>query len=337
MLRVGLFGLGRWGTNILNTLKTMEGVEVAFAYDPMKNPSFPPLVRGERTPFPPAKGDLPAGQAGVQGVIVATPGSTHAEVALPFIKAGIPTYIEKPLTLSMADARKLERAAKKSGALIFCGHLHLYNPAYQVAKQHAQHAGKLRYISFEGMNNGPFRDDMSAMWDWASHDVYLAMDLLGGQLPKSVQAWGIAALRPKTNLYDFSLIKMMFAGGVEAISMTSWLSPEKRKNVTIVGESDSIVFDDTLSSNKVTLYKGLVPGLTSPDKGRRGGVLRQEPTVSYPSYSEKSPLQAELEAFIDAIKTGQQPRTGLPEGVAVVRVLAAAEKSIALDGKRILV
>jgi predicted dehydrogenase len=255
---------------------------------------------------------------------------------LPFIKAGIPTYIEKPITISLADARKIERAAKKSGGIVFVGHIHIYNPAYQVAKKYAQKAGTLRYLLFEGMNNGPFRDDTSAMWDWAPHDVYLAIDLMGDLLPTHVQAWGIKTLRPQTSLYDFSVIKMTFPDGLTAISTTSWLAPEKRKKVTIVGEKDSIVFDD-ITEKKVAVYQNMGPRIVSPDKGRIGGVLRQEPKISYPKYSRKSPLQAELEAFISAIQTSEQPVTGLEKGVAVVRVLAAAEKSMNLDGKRVKV
>lgn len=322
MLRIGLFGLGRWGTNILNTLKGMKGVEVV-VFDPTQNPSHPPLV-----PTSP-KGFAGRGRGEFDGVIVATPGSTHAKVALPFIKAGIPTYIEKPLTISLADARKLERAAKKSGAIVFAGHLHLYNPAYQVAKKAAQKAGKIRYLLFEGMNNGPFRDDMSAMWDWASHDVYLAIDLMNDVLPTQVQAWGIKTLRPQTSLYDWASIKLTFPNHVEAVSTTSWLAPEKRKKVTIVREKDSIVFDDTQPSHKVLVYKGMGPTV------RGTAVERREPKISYPHYSSKQALRAELEAFISTIKTGKQPVTGLEQGIGVVRVLAAAEKSIKRDGRKI--
>lgn len=311
MLRIGLFGLGRWGTHIVNTLRAMKGVEVE--------------VFGARSS--PGKTSR---RSSLDGVIIATPGSTHAEVALPFIKAGIPTFIEKPLTTSKADARKLEQAAKKSGARIFVGHIHCYNPAYLVAKEQATRAGKLRYLYFEGMNNGPFRDDMSTMWDWAPHDVYVAMDLMGEVLPARVQAWGITTLRPHTSLYDVSVLKMTFPDGREALSITTWLFPEKRRKVTIVGEHDSVVFDD-VATQKVSVYRGLGPRVA------RGAIVSTEPRIIYPRYSRKPALQAELEAFVHALTTGEQPRAGLEQGVAVVRVLAAAEKSMKHEGRGIRV
>jgi UDP-N-acetylglucosamine 3-dehydrogenase len=311
MLRIGLFGLGRWGTNILNTLKGMKGIEVE-AHD-VTSPNLSLLRRGTN----------------LDGVIVATPGSTHAEVALPFIKAGIPTYIEKPFTTSLKDARRLEKAARQSGgraSLVFAGHIHIYNPAYQVAKKQAVAAGRFRYLYFEGTNNGPFRDDMSALWDWASHDVYLAMDLMDGALPTQVRAWGIKTLRPATSLYDFSVINMTFPDGLTAISTTSWLLPVKQKKVTIVGEKDSIIFDEA-QPQKVVVYKNMGPTVEGEH------VIKREPTIRHPQYPNKPPLQAELEEFIRCIQEKKQPLTGLAEGVAVVRVLAAAEKSMALEGK----
>jgi len=316
MLRIGLFGLGRWGTNIFNTLRLMEGVEV-IAFDPAKN----------LTPLP----AIPL--TSWDGVIIATPGSTHAAVALPFIKAGVPTYIEKPFTTALTDARRIQRAATQSGAIVFPGHLHRYNPAYLAAKKQVQKGGTIRYLYFEGTNNGPFRDDMAAFWDWAPHDVYLAIDLLNGTLPRFVQAWGIKTLRPETDLYDFSVLKMTWADGREAVSTTSWLLPVKQKKVTVVGERDTVVFDDA-APKKVIVYRGLGP-LLQERLDRPPLVEKQEPTLVYPRYSPKPALRLELESFINCIREKKEPAAGLADGVAVVRVLAAAEKSMKLNGKRI--
>lgn len=326
-MRIALFGLGRWGTKIYNTLKSMKGVEVV-VHDVVTSPDPSLLRRGTN----------------LDGVIVATPGSTHAEVALPFIKAGLPTYIEKPITTSLKDAQRLQKAyelARRSSASgrsagwVFVGHIHRYNPAYLVAKEHAKKAGKMRYLYFEGTNNGPFRDDMSAMWDWVPHDVYLAIDLIG-KLPESIQAWGIETLRPNKRLHDFAVIKMTFPGGLMAISTTSWLLPVKQKKVTIVGAKDTIVFDDA-ADKKVIVYKGMGPEVVpSPNLGEgRGEVLKKEPELVYPSYDPKLPLQAELEEFIRCIREGKKPLTNIDDGVAVVRVLAAAERSIMLDGRKV--
>lgn len=293
-MKLALIGVGRWGTNIKRTLEGM-GVEVV-GID--KTPSQSPPVRGE-----------------VDGVLIATPASTHAKIALPFIRAGVPVFIEKPMTTSLQDAQKIAQTAKKSGTLVMIGHVHLYNPAYLKAKELVKKAGKIKYLAFEGMNWGPFRDDVSAMWDWAPHDIALAMDLLGSK-PKTVQAWGTR---------DWAEMKLEFPEphpgpplsgreSIPALIHVTWLSPEKRKKMTVVGEKYSVVFDD------VAEYKVAV---------------HQDGKITYPSYKKEMPLQAEMKAFLQMVKTGKRPKTDVQQGLDVVRVLDAAERSLALDGKAV--
>lgn len=297
MIRLGLLGLGRWGTNIARTLKEFPEVELITA-------------------------GLAA--ARLDGVLIATPGSTHAEVAEPFIKKGLAVFVEKPFTTKLADAERLQRRAEESGAVVQVGHVHLFNPAYWAAKELIQGNGKPRFILCEGMNNGPYRDDVSALWDWAPHDVAVLLDLMG-ELPQSVQAWGFDLLRPGKHLLDTAVIRYAFSSGVAAVSLVSWLALGKRKKITFVGERDSVVFNDT-AKQKVMLYKKLGPLV------KDGIIERQEPVVSQPEYSKDAPLKLELEAFVEAVKTRHVPVAGLDHAVDSVRVLAAAERSIQLDG-----
>lgn len=290
MIRLGLVGLGRWGTNILRTLKEFPDVTVITAA---------------------------VDSAQLDGVLIATPGSTHAAVAAPFIKKGLAVFIEKPFATNFEDALRLQKLAQKSEAVIQVGHVHLFNPAYQAAKKAMHESGKLRSIFFEGMNNGPYRDDMSVLWDWAPHDVAVLLDLMG-ELPQYVQAWGFEIFRPGKNLWDTAIIRYQFASGVQAVSIVSWLSPEKRKKITFIGEHDSVVFDDT-AQKKVMLYRD----------------LNTHPVVSYSQYSAEAPLKLELAAFIEAIKTRTVPVAGLQHAVDSVRVLDAAERSIGLDGQTV--
>lgn len=288
-MKLALIGLGRWGTNIKQTLEEM-GVEVVV--DKTESAS---------------------------GVLIATPGSTHAEVALPFIKQGLPVFIEKPMTTSLQDAKKLATAAKKSGSLVFVGHLHLYNPAFLKAKALIKKAGKIRYVSFEGMNWGPFREDMSAWWDWAPHDISMALDLFGQ--PKSIQAWGeydwaVAKLEflntPKVARSDSSGVAKR--GSFSAVMHVTTLSAEKRKRLTVAGTKHSVVFDDT-AEKKVSVHE-------------RGHV-------SYPDYGKTMPLSAELKAFLEMIKTKKSPKTDIQNGLDVVKIIDAGERSMKTGGKKI--
>ena len=292
-VRIALIGAGRWGKNILTTLESFPECEIAYVE-----------TRDYRTLID---------KTDIDGVVVATPGSTHVEVALPFIKRGLPVFIEKPFTTSLADAKRLQEAAEESGSLIFVGHLHLYNPAFIKTKELLGSIGTVRLLVGEGANNGPYREDCSAMWDWAPHDISMMLDIMG-EMPTSVAAWGVATLRPGTNLYDTSQIKLIFPNGVVGLIFSSWLMPQKRKRLTVVGEKSSVVYDDVLPEKKVTLFE---------ENGAK---------VSSPAYGPGMPLTLELQAFIHVITEKEKPQSGVAEGLQVVRVLDAAERSIAAGG-----
>lgn len=302
--RLALIGAGRWGKNILKTLESFPECEVAYIE-----------TKDSRTLID--KTDIDA-------VIIATPGATHASVALPFIERGLPMFIEKPFTTNLADARRLAAAAEKSGSIIFVGHLHLYNPPYLAMKKLLPAIGSVRWVYAEGANNGPYRDDMPALWDWAPHDVVLMLDIIGS-MPTRVQAWGASLLRPAARLDDIAFIKLEFPGGGVGFIFNSWLFPEKRKKVSIIGEKSSIVFDDT-SEKKVVLYEGMGPEVAG------GVVTHNEPSISYPTYDEGKSLELELKAFLRTVLEKEKPLSDVAVGLKVVTVLDAAERSLATGG-----
>jgi UDP-N-acetylglucosamine 3-dehydrogenase len=292
--RVAVIGVGRWGKNILKTLEAMPGCEVVYQV----THEWHTLLSN----------------TDIDAVVVATPPATHAEIALPFIEQKIPVFIEKPLAAGLKDAQKIAAAAQQSGSIVFIGHIHLYNPAYQAAKEGSKNIGAIRLLLGEGYNFGPYREDYSALWDYGSHDISMMLDLLG--TPESVAAWGSAVLRPGTTLWDIAKMQLNFKNGAVGYILSSSVMPQKRRHLTVVGELGSVVYDDTLAEKKVMLYK------------KTDGA----PEVSHLAYEAGSPLTLELQAFLDVIKTNTQPKTDVAAGLAVVAVLDAAERSIKNGG-----
>jgi len=281
--KIGLIGVGRWGKNILRTLEEMRGVEV---------------VVGAKTD--------------IDGVVIATPGSTHAKVAFPYIKQGTPTFIEKPLTTNLSDARLLAKTAEQSGAQVTVGHIHLHNPAFLKVKSLLPDIGRIQALHFEGMGPGPVRDDMSVLWDWGPHPLSMALDLLPSG-PTQVQAWGELILRPRTHLFDIATMKLTFPRKVTMLCSLSWLSPEKRTKLTVIGSTGSIVLDDR-ATKKVSLHTSL---------GK----------ISHPRYGAKQPLTEELREFVAAIQSGAATKADIRSGVESVAILAAAEQSMLKSGR----
>ena len=309
-LRLALIGKGRWGSVIKKTLLAVPACELAYE----ATHEWKTLLEKKDT----------------DGVIIATPPATHTEIALAFIERGVPVFIEKPMTTSVEDAYRIKTAAEKNSTPVMVGHIYVYNPAFLVAKELTQRYGSTRLLISEGANNGPFRNDYSALWDWAPHDLSMILNLLQ-ENPLTVQAWAVAMTRPGTTLWDNAQMRIVFPSNTIALVSSTWLFPEKRKRLTIIGEKNSVVYDDVLPEKKVAFYENMGPrieGIT---------LARQEPIISYPPYDQTPPLTLELHAFVRAIVEKEKPLSGVAEGLAVVRILEAAEKSIKTGGTPVAV
>ncbi|HXL48147.1 MAG TPA: Gfo/Idh/MocA family oxidoreductase [Xanthobacteraceae bacterium] len=130
----------------------------------------------------------PSGE--LDGVLIANQSAGHARTALPYIEAGVATFIEKPIATTVVDAERIQGAADRSGAVVFVGHIFLYHPAFVVALKLLPSFGPIRYLLCEGMNDAP-RTDSSVLWDWLPHDLSMAHAIFSRN-PDLVEAWSLA-------------------------------------------------------------------------------------------------------------------------------------------------
>ena len=306
MPKLALIGTGRWGKNIEHTLQSFSDTELAYT----RNEDWKDLLT----------------KTDIEGVLIATPGSTHKEIALAFINKGIPTFIEKPMATTTNDAKEIYETALTNNVPITIGHIHLYNPAYLTAKQEVKKNTQLHYIVFEGTNMGPIRNDMSAIWDWAPHDISMAIDILQ-TLPTSAKAWGRNILRKHTELYDYAHIELEF--DIPVLITNSWLMPEKRKKMMVIGSNNNVTYDDTLPNNKITITQPIQienEVFTPPDLSQ----------TKHPAYDiSATPLEIELRAFLRTITQNKPAQTTAKDGLHVVTIIEAIHESIKTEGKSI--
>lgn len=282
-MRVAVIGRGKWGMNIVRTLATMRDVEL------IDEPKDSAAVLRQR----------PA------GVLIATPSATHAEVAIPFIEAGVPTFIEKPMATTVDDAIRIREAAVGSDVPVVVGHVQLHNPAFVAAQDLLGDFGPIQTVLWEGMNHQP-RTDSSVLWDWFPHGLSMAQALFGAT-PSLVQARG-AGTAPGFR----AAIARFVICGVPFIANASWMSEQKRHRMTILGQENWLTFDDTAERKLMVSSSG---------------------RTSFPAYGGEPPLTRELRAFIDALGAGKPDTPRLESEVAVVRAIAAAEESARSSGR----
>lgn len=286
-LRLALLGTGRWGSIITKTIATLPDVELAY----VATHEWRELL---------SKDDI-------DGVLIATPPSSHTEIALAFIEKKIPVFIEKPMTLSSNDADALVAASKEYGTPVMVGHVHLYNAAYQALKAALPSLGAIQHIEGTESHDGPKRPDYSTLWDSTPHDLSMMIDLVG--MPLTVTASAETITNPGTKLYDRARMTLSFPQGVTGSISSDWIGPTKVRNLIVTGEHGTIVYDDVLPEKKVV-------------------VTLADGTISYPDYDAERPLTRELNAFIDLLRNGTKPLSSAEDGRAVIRILDAAERSI---------
>lgn len=329
MLRVGVVGLGYWGSNVARNLGALPGCELAWCCDldgerrEKLSASFP------RARFTADPGEMLADES-VTAVAVATPVPTHAALAELALEAGKHCFVEKPLACDVASAERLVDLAAERGLILMVGHLLAYHPALVALKElcDSGELGEIRYVYSQRLNLGRLRADENALWSLGAHDVS-AILALTGELPERVSARGESYVRD--GVEDVVFAHLGFAGGLAAHVHVSWLDPRKERRLTVVGSRRMATFDDMEAERTLTVYdKGF-----DPDAAVDGDYVARSGEQRSPAISRREPLRIELEHFLECLRGTAEPRTGGIEGLRVVRVLEALQESLDAGGETV--
>ncbi len=328
-LRLGVVGAGAWGRNHVRTAAGLADAELAAVCDTDAK-TRDRIARQYPATF--VTGDVAALLQRTDAVIVASPAGTHAAVARRCIEAGKPCLVEKPFALSVQDAEGVAALGAERKVPVLAGHLLVFHAAVDRLRTMVQagELGKIFYLYGLRVNLGQVRQDENALWSFGPHDVSVALHLLG-EPPVRVAAQGKSYLQP--NIEDVVFLTMEFASGVLAHVQLSWLDPHKERKLTVVGAKKMVVFDDMEPREKLRIYD---KGVDRPPEYRSFGesLAIREGDIFIPRIPTVEPLAAELAHFVRVARGAEPPRpgAGAEDGVRVVRVLAAASRSLACGG-----
>ncbi|HEX9691540.1 MAG TPA: Gfo/Idh/MocA family oxidoreductase [Gemmatimonadales bacterium] len=327
-LRVAVVGAGGWGRNHVRTLSGLPGVDLVAVCDVRQD-----RCEALRVQFPAVgviTSELGPALDAAEAVVIATPAASHADIALAAIDRGLPVLVEKPFALSVAEAARIGERAAASGVPVLVGHLLVFHPALQYLRDMVQGGGlgTVYYLYSQRVNLGQVRPDENALWSFGPHDVSVALELLS-EIPESVAAQGRSYLQP--GIEDVVFMTMTFRSGALAHVQMSWLDPHKERRLTVVGSQKMVVFDDMQPREKLKIYdKGVS---RPPDYASYGESLAiREGDVIIPRVPNVEPLRAELEHFTRVARGEEPPRVTVEQGIAVVRILEAASRSMRADG-----
>jgi len=263
-------------------------------------------------------------------VAIAVPATLHYQLAKTALLAGKDVYVEKPLCLDESEGRELVSLAEQRGRVLMVGHLLQYHPCIQKLQALLAQGelGKLHYITSNRLNLGKIRREENALWSFAPHDISVILSLAGNQLPEKVTCVGEAYLT--NGVPDTTLTALRFAGGVRAHVYVTWLNPFKEQKLTVVGSNGMVVFDDTRPWNeKLVLYRQYLAWMNGqiPTPTKAKGECIAVP--------ESEPLRNECEHFLQCCQDRRAPRTDGHEGLRILQVLQAAQRSLDHDGEAI--
>jgi predicted dehydrogenase len=329
-LRLAVIGCGYWGPNLVRTfVEIPETVVVAVAdRDPTRFDS----IRRRYPQIELLTADYyDIFERGLDAVVVSTPPQTHFEIVRACLSYGLDVLVEKPLATSSDHAVELVESARMRDRILMVGHIAAYNPAVQALKEmiDSGELGEIAYIDAVRGGLGLFHPSLNVVWDLAPHDVSILMYLLG-QSPRSVSARGIACV--EESIEDVAYISLTFPSGVLAHIRLSWLDPCKSRRITVVGKEKMAVYDDLETHEKLKIYDKRVDAIRRTDTFGDYQFAYHYGSVVSPYIHHDEPLRLECLHFVECVFDHKQPLTDGENGLRVVRVIEAAQRSLRQGG-----
>lgn len=307
--RLGILGVGRWGTHLVRNFLAHPQAEVVAIADPIadnlraiKNKfSLDPQCILLTSDWLTIKQKVE-----LDGIVVVTPASTHYPLIKDALQSGYHVLAEKPLTLDTGECLELTRLAQEQQRQLMVDHTYLFHAAVNQGQVTVEKGilGKLRYGYASRTHLGPVRQDVDALWDLAIHDISIFNYWLG-EYPNQVQAQGQVWLqgdRPTAlspdGLADVVWVNLYYPSGFQATIHLCWCNPDKQRRLCVVGSKGTLIFDEMSKDEPLVLQRGYVQ-----PQGQRFIPQGQEKQAI--AVEKAEPLKEVCDRFLHSVKTNR--------------------------------
>ena len=325
-LKIGIVGYGYWGPKLARNFWDLENAQLEVVADLSDE-----RVAKARELYPGIKimqGFDDLLNLAIDAIVIATPVNTHYELAKRALEAGTHVLVEKPITTRADQAAELIQIADEKRLVLMVGHTFVYNAAVEAVKDivDSGELGEIYYLNSVRVNLGLLQPDINVMWDLAPHDISMLRYILESEVAK-VSAHGACYINSRSNMEEVAFVTLRFENDILSQLNLSWLDPVKQRKLTVVGSKKMLVYDD-IAEDKVIIYDR---GVEVPPYS----VTEEEFHASYRHGGERiyplewrEPLRMECSHFVDCIMACMNPRSGGRDGLKVVQVLEAAQRSL---------
>ena len=302
-MKIAVIGAGHWGINLVRNLHALE----VLSHVVETNTEIIDAVSEEISNVQFLNDYDALLSSDINAVAIATPTSTHYGIALKFLEIGKDVFIEKPMTISTREAEELVRVADANQRILMIGHILLYQPAIDFIKNYLEqdHLGRIYHLHQERLKLGRVRTVENVIWSLGIHDIAVLLYLVGSS-PQKVDFTGHCGVQKR--IEDDAYVHMTFDEGIIAHLHSSWIWPENKRSLTIIGEKGMLVYDE-LEQTVVLHKKRIGSDLENINEGEE---------ILFKGSNE--PLRLEMEHFIQCISSRRKPISDGRSGLEVVRV-----------------
>jgi predicted dehydrogenase len=331
VIRIGVIGYGYWGPNLVRNFYETPGVQVACVSD-----LRPERLKVVTSRYPTVRvtvdhQDL-INDPTIDAVAIATPVSTHFDLASRALKAGKHVFVEKPLASTSEDVKRLIDIAQKADRLLMVDHTFVYTGAVRKIREYvdAGTLGDIYYYDSTRVNLGLFQHDVDVTWDLAVHDLSIMDYVIPGRAV-AVSATGLSHVPFRKE--NIAFLTVFFGGPMIAHIHVNWLAPVKIRRTLIGASKKMIVYDDLEQSEKIKVYdKGITLNPGDPEKIYDVLVGYRTGDMLAPQYDSREALAVEAAEFARCVNEHKQPPTDGAAGLRVVQILEAATESLKRRG-----
>jgi predicted dehydrogenase len=330
---VAVAGCGYWGPNLVRNFSALPNCAVQLVCD-----ADPARLAHMKAIYPSTETTLSynylVAEPEIDAVAIATPVYAHFAMAKEALSAGKHVFLEKPMAASVAECEELVDLAAKKGLVLMVGHTFLYSGPVRAIKEIVQSGelGRILYVSSRRLNLGLFQKDINVAWDLAPHDIAIILYILG-QTPVSVSCQGKAHYTE--GIEDVTTMTLSFEDGTFVMIQSSWLDPNKIREITVVGSNKMLVYDDIEPIEKVKIYDKRVELPPHYDTFDEFHYSYHYGDIHCPYIKQTEPLRVECQHFVDCILDGETPLSDGCNGLEVVRVLEASSRSLRDNGNQV--
>lgn len=330
MIEVAVVGIGGWGKNLARNYAQIPEANLRYVCD-LDQAKLNQATRQYPGTRMTRSYDEVLADPALNAVVIATTAPSHHALCKQALLAGKDVYVEKPFVLTVAEAEELIRLGGQHQRIIMVGHLLEYHPVVNRLKDMIRNGelGQVYYIYAQRLNLGTVRGDENALWNFAPHDISSILYMLGRE-PTDVSARGQCYLQKE--IEDVVFLSLNFGDAAMAHIQVSWLDPHKTRKITIVGSRKMAVFDDLEANEKLRVYdKGAQVSTDYDSYAEYVGLRFGDILIPYIKVGE--PLRLECLHFLDCVKTRRTPVSDGYDGLRVVKVLDAAQRSLKANGE----